>query len=73
MDDYLDELNKDVERVISRMNGAAHDLVLMGAEIERIELFEHFRALMAEKEVMNDTIAVEVLSWAYERLADSCS
>lgn len=73
MDDYLDELNRDVERVISRMNGAAHDLVLMGAEIERIEIFEHLRSLIAEKDLAGDTIATEVLSWAYERLADACN
>jgi hypothetical protein len=73
MDDYLDELHKDIERVIDKMSGAAHDLVLMGAEVERIEFFEHLRELIAEKDLAGDQIAVEVLSWAYEKLADSCS
>jgi hypothetical protein len=71
VNDYWDELNSDVERVITKINGSAHDLVLMGAEIQRLEMFDKFRGLMMEKESANDTIAVEVLSWAYEKLADN--
>lgn len=72
MEDYLEELKRDTERVISKIYGASSDLVLMGADIQRIEFFEEFRKLLLEKEMTNDRIAVEVLSWAYERLADSC-
>lgn len=73
MDDYLDELDSDVERIISRMNTSAHDLVLIGAEMERIIIFSKYRKLMNDKELAGDRIAVEVLSWAYDQLGESLS
>lgn len=69
-DDYEDELNHDVQRLLAKINQNAHDLVLLGSEIQRLEFFNLFRELMAEKEMHNDLIAVEVLSWAYEKLAE---
>ena len=70
MQDYIDEIHEDAERIIRKMNTLSHDLVLLGSEMEKVELFEKFRHLSAEKELDGDTIAVEVLSWAYERLAE---
>jgi hypothetical protein len=72
VEDYLDELKRDTERVIAKIYGSASDLVLMGSDIQKIEFFEEFRKLLTEKELANDRVAVEVLSWAYDRLADSC-
>lgn len=69
-DDYEDELNHDVQRLLAKINQSAHDLVLLGSEIQRLEFFDLFRELMAEKELSGDTIAVDVLSWAYERLGE---
>lgn len=70
MQDYDDEIHEDVERVFRKINTLAHDLVLLGSEIERIDFFDKFRQLIAEKDLEGDTIAVEVLSWAYEQLAE---
>lgn len=69
-DEYIDELNHDAERIFAKINQQAHDLMLLGSEIQRIEFFDVLRALMAEKEFEGDTIAVDVLSWAYERLGE---
>lgn len=69
-DEYIDELNSDAERLFAKINQQAHDLMLLGSEIQRIEFFDVFRSLMAEKEFEGDTIAVDVLSWAYERLGE---
>lgn len=70
MQDYIDELHEDADRIIKRMNTAAHDLALIGSEIERFEIFEKFRELIAQKELDGDVIAVEVLAWAYDQLAE---
>lgn len=69
-DDYTDELKHDIERLLAKINQSAHDLYLIGSEMQRIEFFEILRRLMLEKEMDNDQIAVEVLSWAYERLSE---
>lgn len=69
-DDYQDELNSDAQRLFARINQSSHDLLLIGSEIQRVDFFNMFRQLMAEKEMANDIIAVEVLSWAYERLSE---
>lgn len=70
MQDYIDEIHEDAERLIKRMNTISHDLVLLGTEMEKVEIFEKFRQLIAEKELEGDIIAVEVLSWAYDKLGE---
>lgn len=42
----------------------------LGEDRQRIEFFESLRELIREKDVSGDAVAVEVLSWAYERLAE---
>ena len=68
--DYIEELNQDAQRLFARINQQAHDLMLIGSEMQRSEFFDVFRSLMAEKELDGDTIAVEVLAWAYDRLGE---
>jgi len=70
MQDYVDELHEDSERLIKKVNTSLHDLVLIGQEIERFDLMESFRGLITEKELLGDDLAVEVLSWAYEKLSE---
>lgn len=66
----MTELHEDSERLIKRVTSSLHDLVLLGQEIERAEIMELFRELITEKEVLGDQIAVDVLAWAYDRVAD---
>jgi hypothetical protein len=42
----------------------------LGEDRQRIEFFEKLRELIAEKDKAGDTVAVEVLSWVYERLSE---
>lgn len=69
-DDYEDELGQDVQRLLAKINQSAHDLVLLGSELQRLEFFSILRSLMAEKEMINDSSAVEILEWAYEKLSE---
>jgi hypothetical protein len=37
---------------------------------QRILFFEKFRALLAQKDMLNDQIALDVLNWAYQLLSE---
>lgn len=43
----------------------------IGEDRQRIEFFDVLRSLIIEKETAGDKIAVEVLCWAYERIAET--
>lgn len=69
--DLQQQLTEDISYVINRMYGASTDLVEMGSQLQRIKFFDALRCLIAEKESDNDELAVAVLDWAYQRLADN--
>jgi hypothetical protein len=46
------------------------DIYTVGALSQRLEFFAKLRDLILEKESSNDTIAADVLGWAYERLSE---
>lgn len=52
--------------VLSKLDGA-HQL---GEDRQRVEFFDVLRNLILEKETEGDEIAVKVLCWAYDRLAE---
>lgn len=68
--DLKQQLEEDISYVINRMYGASADLVEMGSQLQRIKFFNTLRCLIGEKEADNDELAVAVLDWAYQRLAD---
>lgn len=41
----------------------------LGEDRQRVEFFAELRELIAEKDKAGDSVAVDVLSWAYERLS----
>lgn len=70
MMDTAKEMRQDAEKLIEKISGASSDLFVMGANTERIRIFEKLRALIQEKDTINDQYAADILGWAYERLAD---
>jgi hypothetical protein len=68
--DNLDELELDKSKAVISFERIANELYFLGADKERIILFEKLRNLIAEKDLQNDPIAVEILSWAYDQLAN---
>lgn len=63
--DTLEEL----DMYIKRHNISDYALEAISQK-ERIKFFDKFRELMAIKDKEGDHIASEVLSWAYQELAD---
>ncbi len=63
----------DIDAALDRAEAYAVDQVRraeqLGEDRQRIEFFDILRSLIAEKETEGDEIAVQVLCWAYDRLA----
>lgn len=65
-----EELERTRKDMIDWFGPAGERLFQIAVSQERIYLFQKFRELIIEKDQENDEIAVEVLSWAWQRLAD---
>jgi hypothetical protein len=65
----LDEIDQQYEVIKSTVEYQIHKAFCLGEDRQRVEFFEILRKLMLEKDMAGDEIAVEVLSWAYDRLA----
>lgn len=68
----------DSEEILHLLNNRVNRVGPIGEEIfdlalayERIQFFNKFRILMAQKDAIGDDIALEVLDWAYRALAES--
>lgn len=64
-------IHEDLHNLLSRQYSISLDISELGAMAEKVRVFEKLRSLIAEKERVQDDVAVAVLSWAYERLADN--
>lgn len=69
MNDYIDDLADDANNSLNKIYAAASDLILIGSQISKTEIMAAFREIIAEKDFDDDMVAVEVLSWAYNKLA----
>lgn len=65
---------EDIDFELSSLEAYAVDGIRraeqLGEDRQRIEFFHGLRELIAEKDKAGDSVAVEVLSWAYEYLAN---
>ena len=63
----------DIDLELDKVEAYAVDQVRkaeqLGEDRQRIEFFDVLRKLIVEKDAEGDSIAVEVLCWAYERLS----
>lgn len=66
---YADEVNLDLIQAMDRSD--IDEVIEISTLQERGRLFEHLSNLIKEKDAAKDLIAVEVLSWAWEELANS--
>ena len=58
-----------MELLISKSDIDVQALIDLSASQERVRIFEKLVELIQEKDSNNDDIAVEVLSWAWQRLS----
>lgn len=60
---------EEIELYLKKHNISEHVLEVISQQ-ERIRFFNRFRDLMAIKDQQGDKIALDVLSWAYQELAN---
>lgn len=60
---------QDINFILNKYN-VPPDAVYLISHMMRIKFFDEFRELMLEKDKGHDQIALEVLDWAYQRLAN---
>lgn len=60
---------QDINFILNKYN-VPPEAVQLICQLMRIEFFDEFRQLMLEKDSEHDQIALEVLDWAYQRLAN---
>jgi hypothetical protein len=63
---------EDVESIKSILNNynTSEEEVYLISQLMRIKFFDAFRELIREKDYEHDQIALDVLDWAYQRLAN---
>ena len=67
---YYTELEEDLIAMRNRTDLNIDELMRLSALQERVKIFEHLRTLIQEKDSANDTVAAEVLAWAWKELSN---
>lgn len=60
---------EDINLLLNKYN-ISEEIVYLISQQMRIKFFDEFRKLMLEKDYEHDQIALDVLDWAYQRLAN---
>ena len=58
-------------QLLQKIDDVTADLYSLGGLEERIAFMNKFKELLAEKNASGDLLAVDVLNWALERLAEA--
>jgi hypothetical protein len=65
---------EDIDFELEKLEAYAVDNIRraeqLGEDRQRVEFFERLRELIGEKDKAGDQIAVDILSWVYERLSE---
>jgi hypothetical protein len=65
-----EEILHELTRLINVVGPAGEEIFDLSMGYQRILFFEKFRALLAQKDMANDQVALDVLNWAYQLLAE---
>lgn len=67
-------LPEDFDSDISKLQKSTQFLISSAVELGELKMrfafFEELRALILEKDSISDSVAVDILTWAYDRLSD---
>ncbi len=65
-----EEIQKEIDKLVTYLGMPGEELFSLAIASERIRIFQNLQTLIQQKDSANDQIAVEVLSWAWQALAD---
>jgi len=67
----IDEIEIRSRQLLQKIDDVTADLYSLGGLEERLAFMSKFRELIAEKDLAGDQVAIDVLNWALERLAEA--
>ena len=65
-----EEILYQAESLIKKTGTLGEDLFSLGVLYERTIIFDKFRMLLHQKDLLNDQVAIDVLNWAYLLLGE---
>lgn len=65
-----EEILLELNKLINYVGPAGEQIFDLAIGYNRIEMFEKLRTLIHQKDLAGDQVAVEVLSWAWQALAE---
>ena len=68
----IEEILQELTKLINVVGPAGEQIFDLAVYYERIHLFEKLRTLIMQKDSINDHVATEVLSWAWQVLSEQC-
>lgn len=66
-----DDIEIRSRQLLQKIDDVTADLYSLGGLEERLALMSKFRELIAEKDLANDQTAMDVLNWAWKRIAEA--
>lgn len=67
----VDDIELRSRQLLQKIDDVTADLYSLGGLEERLVFMSNLRGLIAEKDLVGDQLAVDVLNWAWQRLAES--
>jgi hypothetical protein len=65
-----EEIMYELTKLINVVGPAGEQIFDLSMAYQKVLFFQKFRALLAQKDMANDQIALDVLNWAYQLLAE---
>lgn len=67
----IDDVEARSRQLLQKIDDVTADLYSLGGLEERLAFMSKFREIIEEKDLAGDQVAVDVLSWAWQRLAET--
>lgn len=67
----VDDIEIRSRQLLQKIDDVTADLYSLGGLEERLAFMSKFRELITEKDLAGDQLAIDVLNWAWERLAEA--
>lgn len=66
-----EEILLELHKLVNKIGNDGEQIFYLSSQLERIRIFEAMRDLMMKKQILNDTIAEETISWVWQTIAES--
>ena len=67
---YQEEIQREIDKLVNYLGPRAEELFSLAIYLERVRIFQNLQTLIQQKDSANDTVATEVLAWAWQVLSE---